>query len=165
MAATVDQLEADYSPDEERPLASYAGLVGLFNALAVGSVVAVRARKESAPDRFAAEDLALLGVATFKLSRLIAKDKVTSFLRAPFTRYQDSAGHGEVEEQPRGHGLQLAIGELLVCPYCIGQWVAAGFGIAYAANPRATRLAASTLTLVAIADALQLAWTAAEERS
>jgi len=164
MMATHD-VTAQYSPREERPLAGYAGLVAVFNAVIVGSLVGLRAKREALPERVAAGDLALLGVATFKLSRLIAKDKVTSFLRAPFTEYEESAGHGEVKEKPRGHGLQLAIGELLVCPYCIGQWVATALGLGYVANPRATRLAASTLTLVAIADALQLAWKAAEEKT
>jgi Protein of unknown function (DUF1360) len=41
----------------------------------------------------------LHGLATQKASRLIATDKVTSFLRAPFTRYQEPAGHGELEEE------------------------------------------------------------------
>ena len=63
-------------------------------------------------------DLLLVGIATHKLSRLLAKDKVTSFIRAPFTRYQEPSGQGEVEEEPYGHGLHLAVGELLVCPYC-----------------------------------------------
>ena len=50
---------------------------------------------------------------------------MTSFLRAPFTRFQESSGQGEVvEEEPCGHGLRLAVGELLVCPYCLAQWVA-----------------------------------------
>ena len=40
------------------------------------------------PTRIPAGDLALLSVATYKLSRLIAKDRITGFFRAPFTRYQ-----------------------------------------------------------------------------
>ena len=40
------------------------------------------------------------GPATRKVSRLLAKDKVTSALRAPFTRFLDPAGHGELEEPP-----------------------------------------------------------------
>ena len=66
-------------------------------------------------------DIALGALATQKLSRLISKDKVTSFVRAPFTRFEEKAGHGEVFEEPRGTGLRYATGELLVCRYCGGR--------------------------------------------
>jgi hypothetical protein len=43
-------------------------------------------------------------------------------LRAPFTRFQDDTGYGEVEEAARGTGFRRAIGELLICQYCVSQW-------------------------------------------
>lgn len=46
-------------------------------------------RRGRLPEGYRAGDLVLLGVATFKLSRLISKDRVTAFLRAPFTRFQE----------------------------------------------------------------------------
>src|SRR3954447_25768367 len=152
-----------YSPDEHRPLAGYATLTAAFGAALAGGLAAVERR--GFPERIGAGDLALLGVANHKVSRLIAKDKVTSFLRAPFTRYQESAGHGEIEEAARGHGLRLAVGELLICPYCLAQWVAAGFTVGYLRAPRVTRALAGMWTIHTIADALQLAYKAAEERS
>jgi len=76
----------------------------------------VRVYRGEFPKRFDPIDIVLLGFATHKISRVVAKDKVTSFLRAPFTRFQEDSGQGEVSEQPRGEGLRLAIGELLVCP-------------------------------------------------
>lgn len=106
----------------------------------------------------------IIGIATHKLSRLIAKDRVTSFLRAPFTRYQGPAGQGEVDEEPRGTGLRRATGELLVCPYCLGQWVGASLTVSYVAAPRVTRLVATMYTSYTIADFLQLAYKAAEDR-
>lgn len=51
-------------------------------------VLAARAAGRPLPERLSAQDVVLAGVATHKLSRLIAKDNVTSFLRAPFTRFQ-----------------------------------------------------------------------------
>ena len=48
------------------------------------------------PERFGAGDALLLGAATAQLSRLLAKDRVTSVLRAPFTRFKDDTGYGEV---------------------------------------------------------------------
>ena len=106
----------------------------------------------------------MAGVATHKLSRLITQDKITGALRAPFTRFQEKSGHGEVEEAARGRGLRYAIGELLVCPYCVAQWVAAAFTLGYVFAPRTTRLLAGMWTVHAIADAAQLAYSAAEDR-
>jgi hypothetical protein len=151
--------------DGPRPLGGYAVLSGAFGAAFAGSLLAARAAGRELPERLSAEDVLLAGIATHKLSRLIAKDKVTSFLRAPFTRYQESAGHGELDEQPRGRGLRLATGELLVCPYCLAQWVAGGFAVGYVHAPRLTRLLAGMWTAHAIADFVQLAYSAAEERS
>jgi hypothetical protein len=109
--------------------------------------------------------LVTIGLATHKLSRLIAKDRVTSFLRAPFVRYVEPAGHGEVEEEPRGEGLRLAIGELLVCPYCLGQWLAGGFAVGLVGAPDLTRLIAFVYSTETVADFLQLAYRAAEDAS
>lgn len=66
---------------------------------------------------------------------------------------------------PRGSGLRLATGELLVCPYCIGQWVASGFGVGLVAAPRLTRLIALIYSAEAVSDFLQLGYLAAEERT
>jgi hypothetical protein len=115
------------------------------------------------PERMPASDLALTAVATHKLSRLIAKDRVTSTLRAPFTRYQDDAGPSEVSEAARGRGLRRAIGELLVCPYCLGVWIAAVFTAGLIVAPRPTRWVAAMLDAVFVADMLQIAYAKAEE--
>ncbi|WP_406460585.1 DUF1360 domain-containing protein [Streptomyces sp. NBC_01622] len=60
-------------------------------------------------------------------------------------------------DEPRGHGLRLAAGELLACPFCMSAWVAGALFCGYAAAPRATRLAAGALSVVTIADWLQYA--------
>jgi hypothetical protein len=154
-----------YSPDRHRPLLPYAALTGVFGASLGGSLVAFRASGRELPERVTVYDIALAGVATHKVSRLLSKDKVTSFLRAPFTRYQESGGPGEVEEQARGTGVQLAVGELLVCPYCLAQWVAAGFTVSLVAAPRTTRLLASIFAVKTVSDFLQAAYRAAEDRA
>lgn len=150
--------------DDHKPLGAYAALSGGFAAAVVGSIVAIKRSRRPLPERPAASDVVLIGIATHKLSRLIAKDKVTSFLRAPFTTYQEASGQGEVEERPRGRGLQLALGELLGCPYCLGQWIAATFGVGLVAAPRFTRLVAAIYTAETIADFLQVAYSAAESQ-
>lgn len=156
---------AQYSPTEHRPLAGYATLVAAYGAVLAGTVAAARATGCQLPDRVGAADVAIIGVATHKLSRLVAKDKVTSFLRAPFTRFEGETGQGEVSEQPRGRGIQMAVGELILCPYCLAHWVATGFVAGLVFAPRGTRLVAATYTAEAVADFLQLAYHAAEERS
>jgi Protein of unknown function (DUF1360) len=59
--------------------------------------------------KFEPIELLLLAVATHKLSRIVAKDRLTGALRAPFVHYKRSAGAGEGQEEPRGKGLQFPI--------------------------------------------------------
>jgi hypothetical protein len=160
-------LGADYAAaaDDQRPLAGYGVLTGTFGLLFAGGLLAARRSGRELPDRIAVSDLVLGGIATYKLSRMITKDKVTAFARAPFTRFQKKAGHGEVEEAARGRGLRYAIGELLVCPYCLSQWVAGAFTLGFLCAPRLTRLLAGMWTLYAVADVAQLGYKALEERS
>src|SRR5207237_1054900 len=75
--------------------------------------------------RVAPGDIALLGVATYQLSRTITRDRVTAFLRAPFARQGAPAGRGEVSSDAVGSGLRRALGELATCPFRMTQWIAA----------------------------------------
>jgi hypothetical protein len=161
--STVDASVGAYSPHEHKPLAGYAALTALFNGAAVAYVADHRRSRRKLPERLPAGDFVLLAAATHKLSRLIAKDRVTSFLRSPFTRYTGEGGPSEVEEEPRGTGLQLAVGELVVCPYCVGQWVASGFVAGYIRDRDATRMTATVFALLAASDFLHQAWLAAQE--
>lgn len=156
---------AGYSPEEERPLASYTVLTAVFASAVSGGMLAAHRHRGEWPERVEPLDIVTIGIATHKLSRLITKDKVTAFLRAPFTRFQEATGQGEVAEEPRGEGLRYATGELLICPYCISQWVVGAFGVGIVAAPRFTRLVASLYAAQATSDFLQLAYLAAEERA
>ena len=147
---------------EHRPLGGYTALTAGFGIAFAGSLVAASRRRGGLPERPDVFDVVTAGIATHKLTRLISKDKVTSFLRAPFVRYEESAGHGEVDEEPRGTGLRLATGELLVCPYCLGQWVAGAFAVGHVGAPRLTRLIAFMYTAETISDFMQLGYNAAE---
>jgi hypothetical protein len=151
--------------DAHHPLISYALLTAAFQAGLGGSIARAARSQTGLPERIGATDIALLEVATHRLSRLITKDRVTSFMRAPFTRYQESAGPSEVSEQARGVGAQRAIGELLVCPYCVGQWVAGGMFIGLVRAPRVTRLIAAIYASLTISDLLQLGYQAAQEQT
>ena len=152
------------SPADETPrerLGPYAGLTGAYG-IALGAFLLARRRR--LPERLGAGDLALIGVATHKTSRAIAKDKVTAPIRAPFTDHEGSGGPGELEESPRGTGLRHAIGELLVCPYCLDQWVATGFAAGLVTAPRVTRFVAGIMAAVAVSDFLQVAYKVSESQ-
>jgi hypothetical protein len=165
--AVVTEPTQTASEERERyrgPLGAYAAIASTYAAAGITFVAAAERTGHRIPERVPVGDLALLGVATHKLSRLLARDAVTGFLRAPFTEFQGSAGHGEVEERPKGHGPRLALGTLVSCPFCIGQWVAGGFLAGYVLSPRLTRWVAALFAVHAASDALQLAYRAAEDR-
>ncbi len=146
---------------EERPLAGYSMLSAGFAASFAAALIAARASGRELPDRIDLRDVALGGVATYKVSRLLTKARITSFIRAPFVEHEGAAGYGEVDESPRGHGIRHAVGELLVCPHCVSQWVGAGFFIGLVVAPRPTRLLGAIFAAKALADSLQLAHVAA----
>jgi hypothetical protein len=154
---------AGHSPAEERPLGGYAALMGVFGVAVGGFAAWLRRSGRELPDRVPPGDLALMTLATHKTARLISKDRVTSTVRAPFTRYEGNAGPGEVSEKARGRGLRRAVGELIICPYCIGLWIAAAFAAGFVVAPRATRWVASVLTAVFGSDLLQIAYKKAED--
>jgi uncharacterized protein DUF1360 len=150
---------AGYAPPEERPpLAPYATFAAVFHAAMAGAVAAAKRSGRDLPQRVEPGDIVLIGTASYKLSRLVSKKKVTAFVRAPFTELEGGAGPAELEERPRGSGLQRAIGELLLCPYCLGLWASGGFHAGLLFAPRATRFSASVLTAMTISDFLQLAY-------
>jgi hypothetical protein len=161
-----ERIQSAYAGDEPRPLAGYTASMLVYAGLATAVAGLARWRRPDLPERPAAGDVALLAMATHKLSRIISKDAVTSPLRAPFTRYQEPTGAAEVKEEVRsGHGVTHAVGELLTCPFCLAMWTAGGFTAGLVFAPRATRYAAATLTAVAASDFLQFAYDAAKKAS
>jgi hypothetical protein len=149
---------------DEQLLAEYAAMLG-FYLTSVAVLTGIAVEQKRFPSKFGALDLALLGIATHKLSRIVAKDRITSILRAPFVNYIRSAGAGEVEEEPRGRGIQRGIGHLISCPYCTAPWCATAlsFGLLFA--PRVTRFFAGILASVAMSDFLHRAYLAAKENT
>ncbi len=105
------ELFAGYSA-EPRAFGEYAALMAAFVTSFGVAVAAAQRRHGQLPERISARDVVMGGVATQRLSRLITKDKVTSVVRAPFTREEGRDGPGEVAERPRGGRLRRTIGEL-----------------------------------------------------
>ncbi|CAM4141255.1 DUF1360 domain-containing protein [Kibdelosporangium persicum] len=160
MRETQEQYE---NGKEERPLRGYLGALGVFGGMTGALALTGKLLGKRLPERFSLGDTVLLGIATHKASRLLAKDAVTSPLRAPFVRYEQPAGDAELNESVRGHGARHAVGELLTCPFCLAMWVATGLAAGMVFAPRFTRLASTVLTSVAAADALQLGYDALKQ--
>jgi hypothetical protein len=152
-----------HSPGQERALGGYLVLMSVYSTATAVFAAWFRRSGRKLPDRVDAADIALVAVATHKAARLVAKDRVTSVVRGPFTRFEDDAGPGEVSESARRRGLPRAIGELLICPYCLGPWIATVLTAGLLVVPRPTRVACSVLTAVFAADVLQLAYARAEK--
>jgi len=162
VGAATRQVSEEYGRDDH-PLRGYLAVIATYSAVVGGLAALGRARGVRLPKRVDARDVALLAVATHKVSRTISKDSVTSPLRAPFTRFQGSSGPGELKEEVRGTGVQKAVGELITCPFCLDQWVATGFLAGLVAAPRATRWLAATFAVRAGADALQFGYAALQK--
>ena len=149
----------------EEPLPSYTALMGVFNLIFAVFLLIARKTGRQIPERIEARDIALLGVATHKLSLLLAQDAVTSPLRAPFTELQEKQSPKRVDERPRGEGIRRSLGELLTCHFCVGQWVASFFTYGLVFAPAITRLVASIFAVVALSDHLHQSYKALMKRA
>jgi Protein of unknown function (DUF1360) len=147
---------------KEQLLAEYATMLAFYLASVV-TLTGVAIEQDRLPRKISLFDLALLGVATHKLSRILAKDRITGILRAPFVSYIRSAGAGEVEEEARGHGIQRGIGNLVSCPFCMAPWCATALGFGFVFAPRVARFFAGVLASVAASDFLHRAYVKMKE--
>ncbi len=138
------------------PYKSYASLVGIFGAgmTGVAALATVLGRR---PERLGALDLAVLAAATFKASRTITDDEVTSFLRDPFV--EEKAHEGD-EKPVEDGGPRQAIGELVTCSRCIGMWAAAGVVSIHTLAPSTGRLLTWSLAASGANDFLQACFAA-----
>ncbi|MDX6381771.1 MAG: hypothetical protein QOI57_2795 [Rubrobacteraceae bacterium] len=153
-----------YEGRNER-LYSYATLLGIFNLIFATFLLVAKGVGRPIPERLDFKDIALLGVATHKLSLTGAEDAVTSPLRAPFTEFQEKESPKSVQEKPRGEGLRRSIGELVTCQFCLGMWIAAFFTYGLVLAPRVTRLLATILVILTISDHLHQTYKALVKRA
>lgn len=147
---------------EQPPYAAYATIMSVFaGGLALAGGLARRLGRD--PREHTWLDLATLTAASFKASRTIARDEVTSFLRDPFV---EGHPHGGENERPvQTGGMEQAIGELVTCSRCVGTWAAAGLAATQILAPRFGRLLTWTLAGAGINDFLQAGFAALTERS
>jgi hypothetical protein len=143
-------------PERRPPYRSYAAIMGTFGGVlaAAGAFARLRDEDHAAPTWL---DFAALTLATFKASRTIARDEVTSFVRAPFVEGEAHEGG----EQPVATGdFHQAIGELVTCSRCVGTWVAAALGTTQLLAPRFGRLLTWTLCAAGANDFAQAGFAA-----
>ncbi|MDX6438199.1 MAG: hypothetical protein QOF45_782 [Gaiellaceae bacterium] len=133
------------------PYRAYATIVGTFLA-GLGAVSGLATARKRPLQTMAPIDLALLGLATFKASRTVARDKVTSFVREPFV--EGEAYDGEDEKPTQDTEMKQAIGELVTCTRCIGTWIGGGLASTQILAPRTGRLLTAVLAAGAVNDFL-----------
>jgi hypothetical protein len=136
---------------EQPPYRAYAAIVGTFLG-GLGAVSGIAAARNRPHFEMAPIDLALLGLATFKASRTVARDKVTSFVREPFV--EGDAYDGEDERPTHDTELKQALGELVTCSRCVGTWIGASLASIQILAPRTGRLLTSVLAAGAVNDFL-----------
>jgi hypothetical protein len=139
---------------EKESLYTYSALLGVFGLIFALFLLLCRVTGRPIPERIEARDIALLGMAAHKMSMVGSQDAITSPLRAPVTEIQEKESPKNVVEKPRGEGLRRSVGELLVCKFCLGVWLASFLTYGLVLVPRLTRLIASLFAVVTVSDYL-----------
>jgi hypothetical protein len=147
---------------KQPPYTAYAAIMGVF-AGGLGFAGALARALERNPGCQSPLDLVVLSAASFKVSRTLARDEVTSFLREPFVR--GHAHKGEGEEPVETGDWEQAIGELVTCSRCAGTWVAAGLAATQIVAPRFGRLLTWSFAAAGINDFLQAGFNALREKA
>ena len=146
---------------ESQPYEAYAAIMGTFLGGLAAAGAAARLLGRDAREHTAL-DLVLLGLATFKASRTVARDEVTSFIRDPFV---EGSAHEGGETPVRSGGLDQAIGELVTCSRCIGTWTTAGLATTQILAPRFGRLLTWSLGAAGLNDFLQAGFAALDHKA
>src|SRR3954453_18257610 len=128
----------------------YAAISATYGALLGTLVLASRDRGEAPVSQ---TELPALGLATFALPKLIAKEKAETWVRQPFV---EEAPDGR---RPKGRRLRYAVGELLSCTRCLGAWSSLGLVALRIARPREARVVTAVLATSALNDFLHTGFT------
>lgn len=130
------------SPEARSSESPYGVLMGAFAALLL---LAGRTSRDKEHVPFAPWEIACLGLASHDIARILARDRIAVFLRAPFAS-------GEAAQEPRGQGIRRAVGELLTCPHCLSTWIAAALSAGFVHYPRRARFIGAVFAGHAIAN-------------
>ena len=144
------------SVQERPPYEAYAAIAGSFAGL-LATAGALGRLLDRDPQCQTTLDFAILALASFKAARTLARDRVSSPMRAPFVEGEADA---QDEVPVRTGGMQQAIGELVTCTRCVGTWTAAGLASTQIVAPRFGRLLTWPLGAAAANDFLQAGFNA-----
>lgn len=146
-------MSGDENAERQQRL-TYTALTGTFFALFAAFNLLTRRRgkgkEEEAPLK--PFDLALLGLSSYRMGRLVSYDLVMQPYRAPFTEtVPDPTGAGDTV-QPRGSGWRRVVGELISCPICVGTWISAILTYSLEIAPRPTRALLTIMSATGLAE-------------
>ena len=148
-------------PLEETPTkpADYAAISAGYGALLGALALGARQHGVEGRDPYLLE-IPALGLATFALSKLIAKEKVETWVREPFVEETPQG------RRPKGQGLRYAVGELLTCTRCVGAWSSLGLVALRVTRPREAKVVTAVLATSAVNDFLHagFAWVCAQSK-
>jgi hypothetical protein len=146
--ATETQPETS-SETDDRPVepVDYAALNAVYAALLAGVLLTTRERVREDPIQ--GRELVPIAAATFALAKVVAREKIGTWLRDPFVEVEGGERH------PRGTGLRRAVGELVTCTRCVGAWSALTIVGLRMIDPPSGRTVANVLAASAANDWLQ----------
>jgi hypothetical protein len=127
----------------------YAKLNATYGLLFAGVLAGAYYRRDKAEDDIPVRELVPLSAATFALAKVIAREKIGTWVREPFVEQDE---HGR---RPRGRRLRAAVGELVTCTRCVGAWSALGIVGLRVVDPRSGRILTNVLAASAANDWLQ----------
>ena len=130
--------------EEERPLPEYATLAAGFWAV---FALFMLTNRDRLPERIRWGDLLRIALTSYKMSRVITKEDITAFVRAPVTEDPEA-------QKPKPEGMARVLGELVTCPYCIGLWISSALSYSQVIFPRETRFLTTIFGSYAITDSL-----------
>jgi hypothetical protein len=137
------------SETDDRPVepTDYAALNAVYGALLIGVLVTTRERVREDPIQ--SRELIPIAAATFALAKVIAREKIGTWMREPFVEVANG------ERRPRGTRLRRAVGELVTCTRCVGAWSALAVVGLRVADPPSGRTVTNVLAASAMNDWLQ----------
>src|SRR4051794_30925545 len=139
--------EHEQPPEATTDASDYAAINAVYAALI--ATVLFSTREQHARDPISGRELIPISAATFALSKVIAREKIGSWMREPFV------DHADGERRPRGRGLRRAVGELVTCTRCVGAWSALGIVGLRLAAPDSGRIVTNVLAASAGNDWMQ----------
>lgn len=131
-------------------------LIGSFLA----SIAVAGTRPAHRLPRVGPFDLVLMGLASHRIGRMVAFERVAEPLREPFTATVPDETGADETVVARGRGVRWVLGELLSCPTCVATWAAMILYLGLTFFPRPTRVLLSVLAATGTAE---IAYVAVEQ--